>query len=239
MSYIKNKLSKKDTAKNTAARIQQEQKDAARAERRALKDSKKEDKRLQKIDNMLSDIFNTLSQDLDISVLALEKSDGALTQWVGGANSLTGVVKNGFGLAAKNIGSLTIAQIESNTAYQNYKQIMDNEGYEVEVTNAWGAEDLTVNKCGTTVSTSIAATCLMSGFPPIQILGGAAFGATALYNIAATNWNTAHFTLQLTEKKPVALLEYMPVQNDIANLLSQLDEQKAPQKVKARQPIIK
>lgn len=239
MSYIKDKLSEKGAEKQSAAMMKLKGQNTARAERRALRENKKEAKRLEKIDNILTDIFNRLSTDLDESVLALEKHDGALTQWVGGANSLKGVVKNGFGLAAKNIGDLTIAQINNNAAYQKYKQIMDNEGYDVDVTNAWGAEDLTVNKCGTTVSTSIAATCLMSGFPPIQILGGAAFGATALYNIAASNWNAAHFTLQLTEKKPIALLEYMPVQNDIANLLSQLDEQKTPQKIKTRQPIIK
>jgi hypothetical protein len=230
MSYIKDKLSD-----NKVAAEQRPDKSALKQLRSAYKSSKKEEKRLRKVDNMLSAIFNRLNTDLDESVLALEKFDGHLSQWVGGANTAHGLLKNGFGLAAKNIGELTPEQIENNKAYQTYKQTMSAEGYDVEITHTEASRNLSANKFGTTISTSLGATCLMSGFPPIQAIGGVVFGAAAIYNIASSNWRAAHFGLKLKEKQPIALLEYKPVQSDVANLLAQIDEQK----VKTRQPIIK
>lgn len=171
---------------------------------------KKELEQRAKADRFLTQIFNKLSEDMSITMEALEQDSGLISKQVGGANNLSEFVKNGFGLAASNVGKLSVEQIQSNDSFKVYQKLLELRGLEIEVVSTKDSKDLFGSKAKTALSSPVTVACLASGFLPIQIAGGIYFGAQTFIGAVESNLDTAEFDLRIKKKQLPLLLTHMP-----------------------------
>lgn len=268
MSYIKDKLKEKQheiearKAKEAEQAAKAAKKAAARQEKAAAKinpkreakakakAAAKEAKALKIADNAITDVFNMLAQDLDLSVNALVKNDGKMTLAIGGANKMSDYFTSIGGLRFKNIEKLTPDMVTNNKAFQAYQKLMDEQDYDVNLLSTKAAHQLNDGKAVTGVATALGAAMLWTPLPPIQLAGGLMLlGATPSCTNALNRQNCAQIELQIKEKQPIPLLEYIPAEGDMSNLLSELNDAQAKEKVglktaakdkkSVQQPIIK
>ena len=240
MSYIKDELKKQQPAIDKKA-----EKDAKRAAK-ALADWKKsEEKRLATLDKCLTQVFNELSSNLDIAVKAIANNNGIITRKVGGSDSAWEFIKKGAAFGVKHVGELTFEDIEKNAAYQNYTQVMDTQGYDVEIISTNRAGNINGEKISVGILSTMGAAFLFTPLPPVQMVGGSMLFLAHTVGNSSTNSKSATISLHLKEKQPVPLLEHKPVENEMSDLLSQINAQQDGKKVAVKikqpkqQPIIK
>lgn len=240
MSYIKDELKKQQPAIDKKA-----EKASKRAAQALVAWEKSEAKRLATLDKCLTQVFNELSSNLDIAVKAIVNNNGIITRRIGGANSAWEFVKKGGAFGVKDIGEPTVEAIENNKAYKHYVQVMDEQGYDVEIIQTRKAGNLGNEKACVGITTTFGTALLFTPVPIFQITGGILLIGAQTAGNASTNDQSASITLQLKEKQPVPLLEHKPIENEMSDLLSQINAQQDGEKVAVKikqptqQPIIK
>lgn len=198
-------------------------------EKERIAAEKAELKRQQKIDQILTPMFNKLCNDLDITVEALKTRKGKIDRNVGGANTFSQFLKQGLGLTATIANEFSSEDLERNKSFQRYKKVLEEQGYELDISKVKAAETTEIirRKIQTVYRPALA---VASVFLPVPFLNGVLctyFSAKSLSALAMSNEASANFELKIKEKQPMLLLEYKPetAQSIASTLLNDLNKQ--------------
>lgn len=232
---------KDDYIAQKALQSSKEQQKIAAKDKSAAKKAEKVELIVQK---SLTETFNRLESDQNTAIKALLKNDGKVIQRVCGINTIKDAFKTAFGFAAKRVPIFSADDIEKNTAYQDYKQFLSEQGFDVEIVKAQEAnKSLHKNKVPATTMLGFGVAFIACA-PTAGVgalIGGLIFAGPipcALNNMFNED-DSAQFTIKIKEKNsaPLALEDKTNQQAEAAEFMADLNTQ--PIKAAIKQPIIK
>ena len=190
-------------------------------------------------DQALTAVFNRLNKNLKTSSAALIINDGVLKQNVGAANSLGEYMKS-VGLKTRYVPTLTPEQIEANSAYQNYKNTLHQQGYDVKITDTKGAREGFNFNVGASRASKASLFVGLATMNPIGMIIGASVCLSGIFTYD-DSLGSANLTMLIKEQQTVKMLEHKPVENEAINndLLTEINQNLTVTGTPTKQPIIK